>query len=61
MRHSGLSPQRFSSYYAKLLEKGFLEEIFVGEDRKLVVLTKKGAKYLRDYKTVLNFIREFEL
>ncbi len=61
IRYSGLSPQSFSQYYAKLLEKGFIEETSVEDEKKLIVLTEKGANYLREYKTVLRFIKEFEL
>jgi predicted transcriptional regulator len=61
IRHSGLSPQSFSQYYIKLLEKGFLEEASGEDEKKLIVLTEKGANYLREYKTVLRFIKEFEL
>jgi predicted transcriptional regulator len=61
IRHSGLSPQSFSTYYDRLLEKGFLEEIPDEKERKLIVLTEKGSNYIREYKTVLRFIKEFEL
>ena len=61
IRNSGLSPQSFSHYYVKLLEKGFLEEISDEDEKKLIVLTEKGSNYLKEYKTVLRFIKEFEL
>ncbi len=61
LRHSGLSPQSFSRYYESLLEKGLLEEKPDEKERKLIVLTEKGSAYLREYKTVLRFINEFEL
>jgi predicted transcriptional regulator len=61
IRHSNLSPQSFSRYYVKLLEKGFLEEIVDEKENKLIVLTEKGSNYIREYKTVLRFIKEFEL
>jgi predicted transcriptional regulator len=60
IRHSGLSPQRFASYYSKLLKRGFLEEKTDAEGR-LIVLTEKGAGYIREYMAVLRFIRDFEL
>jgi predicted transcriptional regulator len=61
VRHSGLSPQSFARYYGKLLEKGFLEEKSEKKDKKFIFLTEKGSNYLREYKTVLRFIKEFEL
>jgi predicted transcriptional regulator len=60
IRHSGLSPQSFSRYFAKLLERGFLEEKAEGDSR-IIVLTEKGASYIREYMAVLRFVREFEL
>jgi predicted transcriptional regulator len=61
IRHSGLSPQSFSRYYDKLLKKGLLEERPDKKEKKLIVLTEKGSAYLKEYKTVLRFIKEFEL
>jgi predicted transcriptional regulator len=61
IRKSNLSPQSFSSYYVKLLEKGFIKEVSDEKEKKLVVLTEKGVNYIREYKTVLIFIQEFEL
>jgi predicted transcriptional regulator len=61
VRHSGLSPQSFSSYYERLVEKGFLEEQTDDKEGRLIVLTQKGSNYIKEYGTVLRFIREFEL
>jgi predicted transcriptional regulator len=61
IRQSGLSPQSFTTYFVKLLAKGFLEEVVEAEDKKLIVLTEKGSNYIKQYKTVIRFIEEFEL
>jgi predicted transcriptional regulator len=61
IRYSGLSPQSFSNYYERLVERGFLEEQTDGEEGRLILLTQKGSNYIREYGTVLRFIREFEL
>jgi predicted transcriptional regulator len=61
MRHSGLSPQSFDNYYRKLLNKGFLKEMVDEKETKQIMLTEKGSKYIKDYKTVSMFIKEFEL
>ncbi len=61
IRHSGLSPQSFSSYVERLVDKGFLEEQTDGKEGRFIVLTQKGSNYIREYNAVLRFIREFEL
>jgi predicted transcriptional regulator len=61
IRYSGLSPQRFDSYFGRLVEKGFLVEKSDSGEGRLIVLTEKGAGYIREYMAVLRFIREFEL
>jgi predicted transcriptional regulator len=61
IRYSGLSPQSFSHYFDKLLERGFLEEKPDINDGRTIVLTEKGADYIRKYTAVLKFVREFEL
>ena len=61
IRYSGLSPQRFDVYYGKLLEGGFLKETFDDKGAKLIMLTEKGSSYIKNYSTVLKFIKEFEL
>lgn len=61
IRYSNISPQSFSSYYVELLEKKFIIEEMDNKDNKYIKLTKRGFHYLREYKTVLKFIEEFEL
>jgi predicted transcriptional regulator len=61
IRHSGLSPQSFASYYGGLVEKGLLEEQNDEKEGRFIVLTQKGCDYIREYHAVLRFIREFEL
>jgi predicted transcriptional regulator len=60
LRKSNLSTLRFKQYYEDLLEKGLILE---KEDKnnKVVGLTEKGFKFLDKYKTILNFIEEFDL
>ena len=59
-RHSGLSPQSFANYYEKLLKKNFLREE-ENKDGRVIVLTEKGASYIREYMAVLRFMRDFQL
>ena len=61
IRHSGLSPQSFSSYFAKLRDRGFLEEKFDDGEGRVIILTEKGSSYIREYRAVLRFVKEFEL
>ncbi len=61
IRYSGLSPQSFSYYFGKLLERGFLNEKPDTNEGRIIVLTQKGADYIREYTAVLRFVREFEL
>jgi predicted transcriptional regulator len=56
LRRSNLSSSRFKEYFAEITEKKFLKKI----DGK-IFLTEKGAKFIEKYKTILNFIDEFEL
>jgi predicted transcriptional regulator len=61
IRHSNLSPQRFSSYYDDLIRKNFLTEEVDEKGKKHLTLTNRGFDYLREYKTYLRFLKEFEL
>ncbi len=61
IRYSGLSPQSFSYYFDKLLERGFLKEKPDINEGRTIILTEKGADYIREYTAVLRFVREFEL
>ena len=61
LRKVGLSSSGFKEYYIALLEKGLIKEI---EDKKMdkqIILTEKGFRFLEKYKTIIEFIEEFEL
>jgi predicted transcriptional regulator len=59
LRQSNISSSRFKKYYIELLEKEFIKEI--KKENKYVLLTEKGQRFLEKYKTIINFIDEFEL
>jgi predicted transcriptional regulator len=60
LRRSNISTSRFKEYFSELVEKNFLRETnYNGE--KLVSLTDKGFRFLEKYKTIVDFIDEFEL
>lgn len=60
LRKSGLSSVRFKEYFNELLEKQLIKEIEINRD-KFVILTEKGFKFIERYKTIIEFIDEFEL
>lgn len=60
LRKSNLSSSRFKKYYDELLNREFIKEN-ITKKNKTIELTNKGFKYLEKYKTIINFIEEFEL
>ena len=60
LRKSNLSTNRFNEYFSELIEKDFIKEK-ISHNEKLISLTEKGFKFLEKYKTIINFIEEFEL
>jgi len=61
IRKSNLSSQRFYEYYRELTDKGFVNEVRVEKNSKVISLTDKGFRFLEKYKTIIHFIEEFEL
>ncbi len=61
LRKSNISSTRFKEYYNILLERRFIQEIMDKNGDKYVVLTEKGFRFLEKYKTITEFIEEFEL
>jgi predicted transcriptional regulator len=61
LRKSGLSSGGFKEYYLALLERNLIKEIKDAQKNKQLVLTEKGFRFLEKYKTMINFIEEFEL
>lgn len=60
LRKANLSSKLFIGYYNFLINKEFIRESNK-EGKKLIILTDKGCLFLEKYKTILNFIEEFEL
>jgi predicted transcriptional regulator len=60
LRQSNISTIRFKEYFSELIAKDFVKEINHGGE-KFISLTDKGFKFLEKYKTIINFIDEFEL
>jgi predicted transcriptional regulator len=61
LRKSKLSSSGFKEYYTELLNRKFIKEVSGKEQGKYVILTEKGFRFLDKYKTIVDFIAEFEL
>jgi predicted transcriptional regulator len=61
LRKSNMSTLKFNEYHTELIRKGFVKEIRGNSGEKMIVLTQKGFNFLEKYKTIINFIEEFEL
>jgi len=60
LRQSNLSSSRFKEYLHELIKKNFVKEIIKGKE-KGILITERGFKFIEGYKTIINFIDEFEL
>ncbi|MBP7708589.1 hypothetical protein KA107_02795 [Candidatus Pacearchaeota archaeon] len=60
LRKTNLSTSRFSEYFQEILAKGFVIGRTEGKEKKFFI-TEKGMKFLEKYKTIVDFIDEFEL
>jgi predicted transcriptional regulator len=60
LRKSNLSFHGFSEYFKEMVEKELVKEI---KDRgnKYISITETGLKFIEKYKTIVDFIEEFEL
>ncbi|GBE56546.1 MAG TPA: hypothetical protein ENH13_02190 [Euryarchaeota archaeon] len=61
LRYSNLSSQRFPEYIDELQKKGFIREEIDKKDRRYYTLTDKGFQYLKRYRSILEFIDDFNL
>ena len=60
LRKSKLSSAGFKEYYTELIQRNLVKEMGSGRERK-VSLTERGMKFLEKYRTIIDFIDEFEL
>jgi predicted transcriptional regulator len=60
LRKSRMSSSRFKEYYNELITSGFVKETIHG-DEKFITLTDKGYRFLDRYKSIIDFIEEFDL
>jgi predicted transcriptional regulator len=61
LRKSQMSSKRFKEFYSELIEKRFVKEIIDEKHGRYVILTEKGYKFLERYRTIIDFIEEFDL
>jgi predicted transcriptional regulator len=61
LRKVGLSSTGFKEYHQDLLEKGLIKEVSSGDLTKQITITEKGSKFLERYKSIIEFIDEFDL
>jgi len=61
LRKANISSARFKAYCSELVDRALIKEIIEGKNRKYIILTEKGFRFLEKYKTIINFIDEFEL
>lgn len=61
LRKSQMSSARFKEYYLELIERDLIREIIDERKDKRVILTDKGFKFIERYKTIVDFIEEFDL
>jgi predicted transcriptional regulator len=60
LRKSNMSSSRFKEYFQEMIIKGFIQEVGTN-DGKRIILTNKGFKFVEKYKTIIEFIEEFDL
>lgn len=60
LRKSNLSSSRFKEYFTDLLKRKMIIELSTDSGKKISI-TENGLKFLEKYKTIVDFIEEFEL
>ena len=60
LRKSNLSSSRFKEYFNDLTKRKMIIELSTDSGKKISI-TENGMKFLEKYKTIVNFIEEFEL
>lgn len=60
LRKSNLSSLRFKEYFEELKDKRFIIQSIIGNEKK-IILTEKGKRFLLKYRTIIEFIDEFEI
>ena len=61
LRKSKMSSVRFKEYYRELISTGFVRETMSDKAEKYISLTEKGFRFLERYRSIMEFIDEFDL
>jgi predicted transcriptional regulator len=61
LRKSGLSSASFNEYYSEIIQKKLLEEQIDQNGNKKVNITNQGHKFIERYRSIIEFIEEFDL
>lgn len=61
LRKSNMSSNRFKEYYVELYNRKLIRESINHDQEKHIELTDKGFKFLERYRTIIEFINEFDL
>ena len=61
LRQTNISSSSFKEYFNEITKKGFITQAIDKRNHKTISLTEKGFRFIEKYKTIINFIDEFEL
>lgn len=61
LRKTNVSSASFKEYYNDLISKELINEKTNLKNGKIISLSEKGKEFLEKYKTIIDFIEEFEL
>ncbi len=61
LRKSKMTTARFKEYYSELTLRGLLKEVTDEHQDRFLMVTDKGFRFLERYRTIVDFIDEFEL
>jgi predicted transcriptional regulator len=60
LRKSKMSSSKFKEYYTELIAQGFIKEIS-HDGEKFISLADKGHRFIERYRSIIDFIDEFDL
>ncbi len=60
LRKSGLSSASFKEYYVDLIRRNLVKEV-INKEEKFIILTDMGFRFLERYRSIVDFIEEFDL
>lgn len=61
LRKSGISSLSFNEYYTEMLEKQLIMEVKSESGGKVISVTERGFRFIERYRSIVEFIDEFDL